>query len=174
MGICPLWIKIVRWPPKPSVRINAPLRRFTVNKWSPGVSVHYRVAFHKTEMSTIKTVAVTETKSRCISAALAVHGVHPGRRWPPPPRNARCVSQDWVSLHVSVLVLQALGEHGMAHFSDKAKSKGKDYCIFFNSQWARLPQDLHKAVSKHSYCAVHTDLNVLEVSRHVEKICRIY
>lgn len=35
----------------------------------------------------------------------------------------------------------------MAHFSDKGKSKGKDYCIFFNSQWARLPQDLNKAVS---------------------------
>uniref|UniRef100_A0A8P4GCB2 Signal peptide peptidase-like 2B n=1 Tax=Dicentrarchus labrax TaxID=13489 RepID=A0A8P4GCB2_DICLA len=33
----------------------------------------------------------------------------------------------------------------MAHFSDKGKSKGKDYCIFFNSQWARLPQDLNKA-----------------------------
>lgn len=35
----------------------------------------------------------------------------------------------------------------MAHFSDKEKSTGKDYCIFFNSQWARLPQDLNKAVS---------------------------
>lgn len=34
----------------------------------------------------------------------------------------------------------------MAHFSDKGKSNGKDYCIFFNSQWARLPQDLNKAV----------------------------
>uniref|UniRef100_A0A8C2XR44 Signal peptide peptidase-like 2B n=1 Tax=Cyclopterus lumpus TaxID=8103 RepID=A0A8C2XR44_CYCLU len=33
----------------------------------------------------------------------------------------------------------------MAHFSDTGKSKGKDYCIFFNSQWARLPQDLNKA-----------------------------
>ncbi|CAG07194.1 unnamed protein product [Tetraodon nigroviridis] len=33
----------------------------------------------------------------------------------------------------------------MAHFSDREKSNGKDYCIFFNSQWARLPQDLHKA-----------------------------
>uniref|UniRef100_A0A3Q3DQW8 Signal peptide peptidase-like 2B n=1 Tax=Hippocampus comes TaxID=109280 RepID=A0A3Q3DQW8_HIPCM len=31
----------------------------------------------------------------------------------------------------------------MAHFSDD--NKGKDYCIFFNSQWARLPQDLNKA-----------------------------
>uniref|UniRef100_A0A8D3CWQ8 Signal peptide peptidase-like 2B n=1 Tax=Scophthalmus maximus TaxID=52904 RepID=A0A8D3CWQ8_SCOMX len=36
-------------------------------------------------------------------------------------------------------------EYGMAHFSDKGGSKGKDYCIFFNSQWARLPQDLNKA-----------------------------
>lgn len=35
----------------------------------------------------------------------------------------------------------------MAHFSDMGKSNGKDYCIFFNSQWARLPQDLNKAVS---------------------------
>lgn len=40
-----------------------------------------------------------------------------------------------------------MGEYGMAHFSDKGKSNGKDYCIFFNSQWARLPQDLNKAVS---------------------------
>uniref|UniRef100_A0A8D0DDD3 Signal peptide peptidase-like 2B n=1 Tax=Sander lucioperca TaxID=283035 RepID=A0A8D0DDD3_SANLU len=38
-----------------------------------------------------------------------------------------------------------VGEYGMAHFSDKGKSNGKDYCIFFNSQWARLPQDLNKA-----------------------------
>ena len=42
---------------------------------------------------------------------------------------------------------QVVGEYGMAHFSDKGKSNGKDYCIFFNSQWARLPQDLNKAVS---------------------------
>ncbi|XP_056276301.1 signal peptide peptidase-like 2 isoform X2 [Pseudoliparis swirei] len=33
----------------------------------------------------------------------------------------------------------------MAHFSDTGQSTGKDYCIFFNSQWARLPQDLNKA-----------------------------
>lgn len=45
------------------------------------------------------------------------------------------------------LCWQVVGEYGMAHFSDKGKSKGKDYCIFFNSQWARLPQDLNKAVS---------------------------
>lgn len=42
---------------------------------------------------------------------------------------------------------QVLGEYGMAHFSDQGKNEGKDYCIFFNSQWARLPQDLSKAVS---------------------------
>lgn len=51
---------------------------------------------------------------------------------------------------VIVLLLscpQVVGEYGMAHFSDKGKSNGKDYCIFFNSQWARLPQDLNKAVS---------------------------
>lgn len=42
---------------------------------------------------------------------------------------------------------QVVGEYGMAHFSDEGKSRGKDYCIFFNSQWARLPQDLNKAVS---------------------------
>ena len=45
------------------------------------------------------------------------------------------------------LCLQVVGEYGMAHFSDEGKSKGKDYCIFFNSQWAHLPQDLNKAVS---------------------------
>uniref|UniRef100_A0A8C7TTJ2 Signal peptide peptidase-like 2B n=1 Tax=Oncorhynchus mykiss TaxID=8022 RepID=A0A8C7TTJ2_ONCMY len=33
----------------------------------------------------------------------------------------------------------------MAHFRNKSQSKGKDYCIFFNSQWARLPQHLDKA-----------------------------
>ncbi|XP_041658865.1 signal peptide peptidase-like 2 isoform X2 [Cheilinus undulatus] len=43
------------------------------------------------------------------------------------------------------LIHKVVGEYGMAHFSDKGKSKGKDYCIFFNSQWARLPQDLNKA-----------------------------
>ncbi|KAJ8387727.1 hypothetical protein AAFF_G00150280 [Aldrovandia affinis] len=45
----------------------------------------------------------------------------------------------------ALLAEQVLGEYGMAHFSNKAKAKGKDYCIFFNSQWARLPQDLKKA-----------------------------
>ncbi|XP_036377276.1 signal peptide peptidase-like 2B isoform X1 [Megalops cyprinoides] len=45
----------------------------------------------------------------------------------------------------ALLVRQVLGEYGMAHFSNKGKSKGKDYCIFFNPQWAGLPQDLHKA-----------------------------
>lgn len=43
------------------------------------------------------------------------------------------------------LIQKVVGEYGMAHFSDKGKSNGKDYCIFFNSQWARLPQDLNKA-----------------------------
>ncbi|KAI1891750.1 hypothetical protein AGOR_G00146980 [Albula goreensis] len=45
----------------------------------------------------------------------------------------------------AILVKQVLGDYGMAHFSNKGKSKGKDYCIFFNPQWARLPQDLNKA-----------------------------
>lgn len=39
----------------------------------------------------------------------------------------------------------------MAHFSDQGNSKGKDYCIFFNSQWARLPQDLSKAARLQTY-----------------------
>uniref|UniRef100_A0A3B3DFK6 Signal peptide peptidase-like 2B n=1 Tax=Oryzias melastigma TaxID=30732 RepID=A0A3B3DFK6_ORYME len=43
------------------------------------------------------------------------------------------------------LIQKVMGEYGMAHFSDTGESKGKDYCIFFNSQWARLPQDLSKA-----------------------------
>uniref|UniRef100_A0A3B1J5I4 Signal peptide peptidase-like 2B n=1 Tax=Astyanax mexicanus TaxID=7994 RepID=A0A3B1J5I4_ASTMX len=47
----------------------------------------------------------------------------------------------WTALFIK----QAVGEYGMAHFSEWGKSKGKDYCIFFNSQWARLPQDLNKA-----------------------------
>uniref|UniRef100_A0A8C2IMA3 Signal peptide peptidase-like 2B n=1 Tax=Cyprinus carpio TaxID=7962 RepID=A0A8C2IMA3_CYPCA len=46
---------------------------------------------------------------------------------------------------------QVLGEYGMAHFSDGGSSKGKDYCIFFNSQWARLPQDLSKAARLQTY-----------------------
>uniref|UniRef100_A0A672KAT4 Signal peptide peptidase-like 2B n=1 Tax=Sinocyclocheilus grahami TaxID=75366 RepID=A0A672KAT4_SINGR len=46
---------------------------------------------------------------------------------------------------------QVLGEYGMAHFSDGGNSKGKDYCIFFNSQWARLPQDLSKAARLQTY-----------------------
>ncbi|XP_060939832.1 signal peptide peptidase-like 2 [Limanda limanda] len=48
-------------------------------------------------------------------------------------------------LWVVLLVHKVAGEYGMAHFSDEGSSKGKDYCIFFNSQWARLPQDLNKA-----------------------------
>ncbi|TRY56211.1 hypothetical protein DNTS_028538 [Danionella cerebrum] len=47
--------------------------------------------------------------------------------------------------------LQVLGEYGMAHFSDWENSRGKDYCIFFNSQWARLPQDLSKATRLQTY-----------------------
>lgn len=36
----------------------------------------------------------------------------------------------------------------MVHvLSEKGSSKGKDYCILFNSQWAHLPHDLGKAVS---------------------------
>uniref|UniRef100_A0A8C2IJZ2 Signal peptide peptidase-like 2B n=1 Tax=Cyprinus carpio TaxID=7962 RepID=A0A8C2IJZ2_CYPCA len=46
---------------------------------------------------------------------------------------------------------KVLGEYGMAHFSDGGSSKGKDYCIFFNSQWARLPQDLSKAARLQTY-----------------------
>ncbi|XP_061695903.1 signal peptide peptidase-like 2 [Syngnathoides biaculeatus] len=46
----------------------------------------------------------------------------------------------WAAL---LVIHQVTAEYGMAHFSDD--SKGKDYCIFFNSQWARLPQDLNKA-----------------------------
>uniref|UniRef100_A0A671S6T1 Signal peptide peptidase-like 2B n=1 Tax=Sinocyclocheilus anshuiensis TaxID=1608454 RepID=A0A671S6T1_9TELE len=46
---------------------------------------------------------------------------------------------------------QVLGEYGMAHFSDGGNSKGKDYCIFFNSQWARLPRDLSKAARLQTY-----------------------
>uniref|UniRef100_A0A3Q3XK13 Signal peptide peptidase-like 2B n=1 Tax=Mola mola TaxID=94237 RepID=A0A3Q3XK13_MOLML len=50
-----------------------------------------------------------------------------------------------VCAHTLIAFLAVVGEYGMAHFSDKGKSQGKDYCIFFNSQWARLPQDLNKA-----------------------------
>ncbi|KAI9544449.1 Signal peptide peptidase-like 2B [Dissostichus eleginoides] len=48
-------------------------------------------------------------------------------------------------LWAAFLIHKVVGEYGMAHFSDMGKSKGKDYCIFFNSLWARLPQDLNKA-----------------------------
>lgn len=53
---------------------------------------------------------------------------------------------------------QVLGEYGMAHFSEWGNTKGKDYCIFFNSQWARLPQDLSKAVSSNLHFT-HTHTN---------------
>ncbi|XP_029503112.1 signal peptide peptidase-like 2 [Oncorhynchus nerka] len=49
------------------------------------------------------------------------------------------------------LLKQVVGEYGMAHFSDKGQGKGKDYCIFFNSQWARLPRDLNKASRLETY-----------------------
>uniref|UniRef100_A0A672KGA8 Signal peptide peptidase-like 2B n=1 Tax=Sinocyclocheilus grahami TaxID=75366 RepID=A0A672KGA8_SINGR len=54
-------------------------------------------------------------------------------------------------LWAALLIEQVLGEYGMAHFSDGGNSKGKDYCIFFNSQWARLPQDLSKAARLQTY-----------------------
>lgn len=43
---------------------------------------------------------------------------------------------------------QVCCEYGMVHvLPEKGSSKGKDYCILFNSQWAHLPHDLGKAVS---------------------------
>lgn len=54
-------------------------------------------------------------------------------------------------LWAALLVEQVLGEYGMAHFSEWGNNKGKDYCIFFNSQWARLPQDLSKAARMETY-----------------------
>ncbi|XP_019368740.1 PREDICTED: signal peptide peptidase-like 2B isoform X1 [Gavialis gangeticus] len=45
-----------------------------------------------------------------------------------------------------LLVAQVYCEYGMVHvLSEKGSSKGKDYCILFNSQWAHLPHDLGKA-----------------------------
>ncbi|KAK2542034.1 Sppl2b [Columba livia] len=44
------------------------------------------------------------------------------------------------------LLPQVCCEYGMVHvLSEKGSSKGKDYCILFNSQWAHLPHDLGKA-----------------------------
>lgn len=64
-------------------------------------------------------------------------------------RKSKLQTFDWHGVIQTLLLCwQVVGEFGMAHFSDKGKSKGKDYCIFFNSQWARLPQDLNKAVSE--------------------------
>ncbi|XP_054031229.1 signal peptide peptidase-like 2B [Dryobates pubescens] len=41
---------------------------------------------------------------------------------------------------------QVCCEYGMVHvLPEKGSSKGKDYCILFNSQWAHLPHDLGKA-----------------------------
>ncbi|KAF4790298.1 Signal peptide peptidase-like 2B [Turdus rufiventris] len=49
----------------------------------------------------------------------------------------------WLLLH---LLPQVYCEYGMVHvLSEKGSSKGKDYCILFNSQWAHLPHDLGKA-----------------------------
>uniref|UniRef100_A0AAR2KK71 Signal peptide peptidase-like 2B n=1 Tax=Pygocentrus nattereri TaxID=42514 RepID=A0AAR2KK71_PYGNA len=65
------------------------------------------------------------------------------------------LSADWLALLLLradwLTSAAALGEYGMAHFSEWGKSKGKDYCIFFNSQWARLPQDLNKASRLQAY-----------------------
>ncbi|XP_034975421.2 signal peptide peptidase-like 2B [Zootoca vivipara] len=45
-----------------------------------------------------------------------------------------------------LLAVQVSCEFGMVRvFSEKGSSKGKDYCILFNSQWAHLPHDLGKA-----------------------------
>ncbi|NXE39566.1 SPP2B protein, partial [Ptilorrhoa leucosticta] len=45
-----------------------------------------------------------------------------------------------------LLHFQVYCEYGMVHvLSEKGSSKGKDYCILFNSQWAHLPHDLGKA-----------------------------
>ncbi|KYO34484.1 signal peptide peptidase-like 2B [Alligator mississippiensis] len=45
-----------------------------------------------------------------------------------------------------LFVAQVYCEYGMVHvLSEKGSSKGKDYCILFNSQWAHLPHDLGKA-----------------------------
>uniref|UniRef100_A0A4W4G8S6 Signal peptide peptidase-like 2B n=1 Tax=Electrophorus electricus TaxID=8005 RepID=A0A4W4G8S6_ELEEL len=55
------------------------------------------------------------------------------------------------SVMTCISVHQAVGEYGMAHFSELGKSKGKDYCIFFNSKWAHLPQDLNKASRLQTY-----------------------
>ncbi|XP_030087255.1 signal peptide peptidase-like 2B isoform X3 [Serinus canaria] len=49
----------------------------------------------------------------------------------------------WLFLY---LLPQVYCEYGMVHvLSEKGSSKGKDYCILFNSQWAHLPHDLGKA-----------------------------
>uniref|UniRef100_A0A671S6S7 Signal peptide peptidase-like 2B n=1 Tax=Sinocyclocheilus anshuiensis TaxID=1608454 RepID=A0A671S6S7_9TELE len=58
---------------------------------------------------------------------------------------------DFKNVVYSFFLLPVLGEYGMAHFSDGGNSKGKDYCIFFNSQWARLPRDLSKAARLQTY-----------------------
>uniref|UniRef100_A0A8C2Z5D8 Signal peptide peptidase-like 2B n=1 Tax=Cyclopterus lumpus TaxID=8103 RepID=A0A8C2Z5D8_CYCLU len=60
-------------------------------------------------------------------------------------QRSKPVFRNIILFSLSLLTLTVVGEYGMAHFSDTGKSKGKDYCIFFNSQWARLPQDLNKA-----------------------------
>ncbi|XP_069013895.1 signal peptide peptidase-like 2 isoform X1 [Embiotoca jacksoni] len=56
------------------------------------------------------------------------------------------------------LIQEVVGEYGMAHFSDEGKSKGKDYCILFNSHWARLPRDLNKASRLQIYDLTTSDL----------------
>uniref|UniRef100_A0A8C7L138 Uncharacterized protein n=1 Tax=Oncorhynchus kisutch TaxID=8019 RepID=A0A8C7L138_ONCKI len=62
-------------------------------------------------------------------------------------RQVVIASSDHCLLIIFILLCKVVGEYGMAHFRNKGQSKGKDYCIFFNSQWARLPQHLNKAVS---------------------------
>ncbi|XP_073659609.1 signal peptide peptidase-like 2B isoform X3 [Tursiops truncatus] len=46
-----------------------------------------------------------------------------------------------------LLAAQVACEYGMVHVvSETGGSKGKDYCILYNPQWAHLPLDLSKAV----------------------------
>uniref|UniRef100_A0AAY4BJZ6 Signal peptide peptidase-like 2B n=1 Tax=Denticeps clupeoides TaxID=299321 RepID=A0AAY4BJZ6_9TELE len=99
--------------------------------------------------------------------------------WPQKERVAHLAVIYWQPLKAQIYsrsVLVALGEYGMAHFSEKGKVRGKDYCIFFNSQWARLPQDLKKAVSlcTGSVWCLHLRSDRLEGQARTDQRCSGY
>lgn len=49
---------------------------------------------------------------------------------------------------IAILSFQAACEFGVLRVvSQTSRTRGRDYCILYNPQWAHLPHDLNKVVS---------------------------